>query len=146
MKSANKTYISSLVTGFQSRILERNGMKLLACIFVLHKCLFRALLVPPVCHQKHFEHFSTMKFILGFILRPTVLNKLFPLPYIVRHVLPRKCSTRSSRRTGCRSTLHIVTFNITTFRINYLNFSQIIGPTLFIIVTTTTLIRSCKFP
>jgi len=33
MKSANKTYISSLVTGFQSRILERNGMKLLACIF-----------------------------------------------------------------------------------------------------------------
>ena len=33
MKSANTTYISSLVTGFQSRILERNGMKLLACIF-----------------------------------------------------------------------------------------------------------------
>ena len=33
MKSANTTYISSLVTGFQSRILERNGMNLLACIF-----------------------------------------------------------------------------------------------------------------
>jgi hypothetical protein len=33
MKSANTTYISSVVTGFQSRILERNGMKLLACIF-----------------------------------------------------------------------------------------------------------------
>jgi hypothetical protein len=33
MKSANTTYISSVVTGFQSRILERYGMKLLACIF-----------------------------------------------------------------------------------------------------------------
>ena len=52
MKSANTEYISSLVTGFQSRILERYGRKLLACIFVLHKCLFRVLLVPPVGHQK----------------------------------------------------------------------------------------------
>jgi hypothetical protein len=33
MKSANTTYTSSVVTGLQSRILERNGMKLLACIF-----------------------------------------------------------------------------------------------------------------
>ena len=33
MKSANTTYISCLVTGFQSRILERDGMKLLACTF-----------------------------------------------------------------------------------------------------------------
>jgi len=34
MKSANTTYISSLlVTGFQSSILKRNGKKLLACIF-----------------------------------------------------------------------------------------------------------------
>jgi hypothetical protein len=33
MKSANTTYMSSVVTGFQSRILECNGMKLLACIF-----------------------------------------------------------------------------------------------------------------
>jgi len=33
MKSANTTHILSFVTGFQARILERNGMKLLACIF-----------------------------------------------------------------------------------------------------------------
>jgi hypothetical protein len=46
MKSANTTYISSLVTGFQSRILERNGMKLMVCIFFLFLCLFHVLLVP----------------------------------------------------------------------------------------------------
>jgi hypothetical protein len=88
--------------------------------FVLLKCLFHALLVQPVRHQKHLDRFSTVSFIFVFILRPIVIKTLFPLPYIICHVLSRKYSTRSTTRTGCCSKLYIVTFVITTFRNNYL--------------------------
>jgi hypothetical protein len=126
MKSANTTYISSVMTGFQSRILEHNGMELIACIFVLHKYLFHALFVPLVNQKEHFEHFSTVNFILGFILRPTVINKLFPLPYIFCHILSHKYSIW---RTGHSSKLHFVIFIFAAFHTNYLAYSQIFGQT-----------------
>ena len=56
-----------------------------------------------------------MSFVLGFILRPTVIKKNFPLPYIICHVLPCKCSTRSTRRTGCSSTLYIRHFQLSLY-------------------------------
>jgi hypothetical protein len=83
--------------------------------FVLHKLLFQALLVPLVHHQKHFKHFSTVSFIVRFILRPTVINK-----HIICYVLPRKYSTWSIRRTGCSSKFHIVTFIISSSNTSYL--------------------------
>ena len=65
------TYISSLVTSFQSRILERNGMKLLACIFL---CCINVCFAHYEFHQfiinKHFEHFSTMSFIWASFWSP----------------------------------------------------------------------------
>jgi hypothetical protein len=70
-------------------------------------------------NRKHFEHFSTVSFILGFILRTTITNKLFPLPYIVCHILPCKHCTWSIRRSGCCKTLHNVTSVSPTFQCNY---------------------------
>jgi hypothetical protein len=54
--------------------------------------------------KQHFEHLGTV----GFILWPTVLNKLFPLPCTLCDVHPCK---RSTRRTGCTSTSHNVIFS-----------------------------------
>ena len=114
MKSANTTYILSLlVTGFQSRILERNGMKLLVCIIL---CCLNVCFMHYYFHQffikKHFKHFSTVSFILGFILRPTFINKLFPLPYRICHVFPHKCSTQSTNRAGCSACTSSVSLSL----------------------------------